>query len=154
MKNKKSFLFKLGAIVILLAIAAVMMIIGRGHTVYFDSKAVEYEGKSYECPYKIVVNVNGERVAKLYEDERGMTTCIGQNLKVELVVTQEKGGDEVTSVHTLKLPYNMDGIVINVPAYLAGLPEEVYLSKFVSTVVEEITEEPTTDEFGISEVEQ
>ena len=33
--KKRTLFFRIGAIVILLAIAAVMMVIGRGHTVYF-----------------------------------------------------------------------------------------------------------------------
>ena len=35
--KKRTLFFRLGAIAILLAIAAVMMVIGRGHTVYFDN---------------------------------------------------------------------------------------------------------------------
>lgn len=152
MKNKRAFLFRFGTIFVLLVIGAVMMVIGRGHTVYVDSKTIDYEGKTYEAPYKIEVFVNGKKVAKLYEGERGMSTCIGQTFKMDLVITQVKKGEEVTSSHSVKLPYNMDGIVINLPAYLAGLPEEAYLSEFVSAIVEEApAEEIVTDEFGISE---
>ena len=51
---------------------------------------------------------------------------------------------------TLELPYNMDGIVINLPAYLAGLPKDAYMSEFVQVAepVSEEEEEVTTDEFG------
>lgn len=149
MKNKRALLFRLAAVLLLIAIAAVMMVIGRGHTVYLDNKTFEYEGKTYETPYKVEVNVDGERVAKLYDRERGMATCIGQTFQMELVITQEKGGDEVTEVYSVKLPYDLDGIVINLPAYLAGLPEEAYLSEFVSMVAEEPVEEIVTDEFGM-----
>ena len=67
MKSMRSLLFKLGAVVLLIAIGAVMMVIGRGHTVYLDNKALDYEGKTYECPYKVVVSVKGEQIAKLYD---------------------------------------------------------------------------------------
>ena len=51
---------------------------------------------------------------------------------------------------SLSLPYNMDGIVINLPTYLAGLSEDAFLSEFVSKVEEtEAEEETTVDEFGI-----
>lgn len=143
-----------GAILLLVGIAAVMMVIGRGHTVYFDCKSIEYEGQTYEPPYKTEVYVNGERVAKLYEKERGMCTWIGQNFKMDLTITQVKKGEEVSSSHSLKLPYHMDGIVINLPAYLAGLPEEAYLSEFIPVATEEPdTEEIVTDEFGIEGME-
>lgn len=151
MKTRRSLFFKLGVILALIAISAVMMIIGRGHTVFFDNKPLEYQGQSYESPYRIDVYVKGDRAAKLNKGDRGMATWIGQNFSMDLEITQVKGGSKTTSSHNLKLPYNMDGIVINLPAYLAGLPEEAYLSQFIQTAVVEATEEvPVIDEFGIS----
>ena len=149
MKNK-TWLYRIGALVILLAICVVMFIIGRGHTIYLDNKTIEYNGEEITAMHKITVNVNGERIAKLSKKDRGMATCMGQKFEMELVVTKEKGDDEVTIPVTLTLPYNMDGIVINLPAYLAGLPEEAYLSEFVSiATTEEEEEEVVTDEFGV-----
>lgn len=154
MKSKRTLFFRIGAIAILLAIGAVMMVIGRGHTVYFDNKKLEYDGKTYDTPYKVVVYVNDEKVAKLYDKERGMATWIGQDFEMTLEITQEKGGDETTQTYQIKLPYNMDGIVINLPGYLAGLGQDAYITQFVPVA----TEEPATeegeeglpgDEFGI-----
>ena len=42
---------------------------------------------------------------------------------------------------TVPLPYNMDGVVINLSAYLQDLPEEAYLSEFVPVVTETGDEE-------------
>ena len=154
MKNKRQFLFRLGAIVLLLAIAAVMMVVGRGHSIYLDNKALEYEGVTYEAPYKVVVFVGGEQVAKLYDNERGAAVNIGQNFEMTLEITLEKGGEEVTTTHQLKLPYDMDGVVINLPGYLADLPQEAYISEFVPAVEEydESAEEiPSGDEFEMGE---
>ncbi len=149
MKNK-TWLYRIGALVILLAICVVMFIIGRGHTIYLDNKTIEYNGEEITAMHKITVNVNGERIAKLSKKDRGMATCMGQKFEMELVVVKEKGDDEVTIPVTLTLPYNMDGIVINLPAYLAGLPEEAYMSEFVSiATTEEEEEEVVTDEFGV-----
>ncbi len=153
MKNKK-WLYRIGALVILLAICVVMFIIGRGHTIYLDNKTIEYNGEEITAMHKITVNVNGERIAKLSKKDRGMATCMGQKFEMELVVVKEKGDDEVTIPVTLTLPYNMDGIVINLPAYLAGLPEEAYMSEFVSiATTEEEEEEVVTDEFGVDSFE-
>ena len=70
-----------------------------------------------------------------------------------LEITKEKGGDEETINVTIPLPYNMDGIAINLPAYLAGLPEEAYLSEFQIAVPEESEESdeaaPGGDEFDL-----
>lgn len=147
MKNKRMILFRLGTILLLLMIAGIMMVIGRGHTVYIDNKSLEYNGQTYETPYKVEVYVDGERVARLRDDERGMATCIGQKFTMTLVITQEKGGSESTTTVTIPLPYRMDGIAINLPAYMAGLPEEAYLSEFqpAPDIVEEETEEGAED---------
>lgn len=155
MKNKRRFLFPSAAILIILLIAGTMFIIGRGHTVYFDNKVCEYNGKTFECPYKIVVTVDGEQVAKLYERERGSTTNIGQSFSMSLRITDVKGGDERSVKVSLKLPYNMDGIVINLPALLAGQPAEAYISEFVPVATEADTadEEVVTDEFGLETLE-
>ncbi|MEW4411114.1 DUF6672 family protein [Clostridium sp. AN503] len=158
MKNKRTFLFRAGTILLLLLIAGVMMVIGRGHTVYFDNKAIEYNGQTYETPYRIDVYVDGERVARLRDDERGMATNIGQKMDIMLTITQEKGGSEASYNVTFALPYNMDGVAINLPGYMAGLPEEAYLSEFVPAPdpTEEETEsgdELSTDEFtGLGDI--
>ena len=82
-----------------------MMLIGRGHTVYIDNKSFDYNGQTYTPPYKVVVFVDGEQVAKLRDKERGMATCIGQKFNMTLEITQEKGGTEETVNVTLDLPY-------------------------------------------------
>ncbi len=150
MKDRKKWIYRGAALLLLLLIAGWMFVIGRGHTVYFDSKSGEYNGQSYTAPYKIEVTVNGEKAAKLYEDERGMAPTMGQNFRMKLAVTQEKGGETKTVNVGMKLPYSMDGIVLNLPAMLAGLPQEAYLSEFIAvpTAEELQDEEVVTDEFG------
>lgn len=148
MKTKRTILFRVGAVTLLLIIAAIMMLIGRGHTIYIDNKKLEYNGQTYETPYKVVVFVDGEQVAKLYNKERGMATCIGQKFEMTLEITKEKGGSEELVTVTLDLPYSMDGIAINLPGYLAGLPQEAYLSEFQVQVEESETDAPV-DEFNV-----
>ena len=122
MKSKRRIFFCAGAVIILLALAAAMMVIGRGHTLYFDNVALEYEGQTYESPYKVKVEVKGEQVANLHAKDRGTSIWIGQNFKMMVDVTEEKGGQEQRYAVNLKLPYNMDGIIINIPAVMAGGP--------------------------------
>ena len=150
MKSRR-LLFRILLIVVLVAIAGVMMVIGRGHTVYFDNKTVEYQGTTYDAPYKIEIhvgnNADGDALSKLYENERASADQIGQKITVTLIVTQEKGGDEEAPVtYTIPLPYGMDGPIINLPAYLAGLPEEAYLSEFIPVVAEEPEETIVIDD--------
>ena len=152
MKAKRRLLFQILAVVLLVAIGYTMTIIGRGHTIYLDSKTLEYDGQTYKPAYKTVVYVDGQQVAKLYDKERGMATWIGQNFEMTLEITQEKGGDETTETYQITLPYNMDGIVINLPGFLAGLDQDAYITEFVPVATEETTteeEELPGDEFGI-----
>ncbi|MBQ9647348.1 MAG: hypothetical protein IJV43_03175 [Oscillospiraceae bacterium] len=146
MKNTKQLLVRAAFVAVLIAIGAVMMVIGRGHTVYFDNKTLEYNGASYAAPYKVVVYVKGEQIAKLYAKERGMTTHVGQSFGMALGVTQEKGGDEQIIEVSQKLPYGMDGVIINIPGYLAGLPEEAYISEFIAVPTAEELQEETPAE--------
>lgn len=147
MKSKRTFLVRAGTLLVLLLIAGAMFIVGRGHTIYFDNKTFEYEGISYTAPYKAVVYDNDKEIAVLLKRERGMATWLGQNFKMALEVTLEKGGEAVTYPLQLKLPYRMDGVVLNLPAMLAGLPEEIYMSEFVSQIAQtDIVEEVVIDE--------
>ena len=147
--NKKSLLIRAAALAVVVAIAAAMMVIGRGHTLYFDNKTLEdYEGQEYKAFERVVVTVKDEEVAKLGKRERGMATWIGQNFKMTLEITEKKGDEPRIEEISLELPYNMDGIIINLPAYLAGLPEEAWLSEFIPTPTEESDDEPLPGEGG------
>ena len=155
MNKTRRLLFQIGTILVLIAIAACMMVIGRGHTVYFDNKVLEYDGTTYDPPYKVTVYVGGEQVAKLNAKERGMATTIGQDFEMELKIMEVKGGDETRETYQIKLPRKLDGIVVNLPGYLAGLPEEAWMSEFVPITPESSAEEeevPGGDEFEMEDL--
>ena len=150
MKDKKRFFIRLATVLVLIGIAVLMYFLGRGHTVYFDNKKLEYDGVTYDTPYKVEVYVDGERAAKLYDKERGSSICIGANFKMELKVTQEKGGTETEETYSIKLPYNKDGLIVNLPGLMAGLPEDAWMSEFISTEeAQPEDEEVVTDEFSM-----
>lgn len=146
MKNKKQWIARILTVAMLLGIAAVMFVIGRGHTVYFDNKTAEYNGTQYSAFQRVNVTVNGERVAKLSKRDRGMATWIGQDFKMELEVTENKGDDPKIIPVSIKLPYGMDGIVVNLPELVAGLPQEVWQSEFVPVATVEEPEEEVIPE--------
>ena len=151
--NMRRLLFRIGAILVLLAIAACMMVIGRGHTVYFDNKKMEYEGQEIDTVRRVNVFVNGEQVAKLSAKDRGMASFTGQSFKFNIEYIREKGDDPELYEYTIKVPYGEDGIVLNLNGMVAGLPEEAYTSVFVPVATEptEEDEEIITEDFGIGE---
>ncbi|MBQ9438341.1 MAG: hypothetical protein IJU50_08405 [Lachnospiraceae bacterium] len=146
-KNKK-LIFRLAALAVVIGIAAAMFVVGRGHTVYFDNKSGEYNGASYDAPYQVDVIVDGKKVAKLKKGERGMADTMGQSFQMQLLITKEKAGETSRINVGLPLPYSLDGIIINLPALLQGLPAEAYMEEFVPIPSAEETadEEITTDE--------
>ena len=155
MKNKtRSWIIRAAFLLVLVLIAVVMLRIGRGHTVYFDNRALDYQGTTTAAPYKITVTVNGEQISKLYEKERCSVTNIGDKLELTLEVMQQKGGSETTTTYTLKLPHNLDGVIINLPGYIAGLPEEAYLEEFIPAPSTDPDDEepPVTDDMGLGDM--
>ena len=152
MKNKRQLIFRIAALAIVLVIAAAMVVIGRGHTIYFDNKTLEYNGQEYKAYHKVKVIVDGKEVAKLSERDRGMADIMGQTLTMTLEITDEKDGTPHSHKVSMGVPYNMDGIIINLPALMAGQPEEAYMSEFVIVAPEEDEEEEiNTDEFDMGE---
>ena len=144
MKTRK-WIIRIAAVVVLIVVGVIMSIIGRGHTIYLDNKTLEYDGQTYKAPYKVTVTVGGEDLTKLYDKERGSTTCLGQTFTVTLTIMEKKNGTEETQTYKIPIPKNMDGVIVNIPGYLAGLPQEAYLTEFVPVVTEEpVDEEPST----------
>ncbi len=154
MNKTRRILFCTGAVLLLVLIAGLMFIVGRGHSVYLDNKTLEYDGQTYNAYHKVEVVQNGKTLTELNKRERGAATNIGQNFKITLIVTKEKKGAEETHEIQLKLPYSLDGIVINIPGYLEGLPQEAWMSEFipVATQEEQKEEAPTSDEFGMDDI--
>jgi hypothetical protein len=152
----RKWMFRLGTVLVLIVIAACMMVIGRGHTVYFDNKKLDYQGQTYDTYRRINVFVNGEQVAKLSAKDRGMASFMGQSFSFDLEITKEKGDDPVTNTYHIKVPYGRDGTVLNLPGLLAGLPEEAYTTEFVPVEPEPSPEdeEIVTEDFGIGESEE
>lgn len=59
----KTLIIRLAVLAVAAALAAVMMVIGRGHTLYFDNKTIEdYQGQEYKAFERVVVTVKGEEV--------------------------------------------------------------------------------------------
>ena len=149
MKSKRKILMRLLALAIVIGVAVTMFIIGRGHTIYFDNKDLEADGTSYEAFYQIEVLVNDVPVCKLNAGDRGMVETMGQNFEMFVRITPKKDAKKIGGSVKLKLPYNMDGIIFNLPAMINGAPEEVYQEEFIPAPVEEDTDEDVvvTDEF-------
>lgn len=147
--NLRRVLFTAGLVAILATISIICLIFGRGHTIYLDNKSIE--GTEYTSYASVDIIYKGEKVVNLEKAERGSITLTGQKLNVQLVAKKTNSAAAQTVDISINLPYDLDGIVINIPAYLAGADADTYMSEFVSTRVEEDTSEDVQlDEFGMS----
>lgn len=151
----KSFWYRLGAITLLLIIAIIMLFIGRKHIVYVDNKTFENDGASYSAMYKVEVSARNNDNKKLYARERGELVMKGQSTTLHLTITQAKGGSEESIDYKLYVPFGKDAVVINIPALLAGLPQDVWMTDFVSLATPSSSSEADTvdlsDDFGFGD---
>lgn len=149
MKNK-SLLYKIILVVILVAMCFLMIYIGRGHTIYFDNKTMEVNGREVEAPYKVKVYIKGNEVADLSNGDRGMAIWIGPKAHIDMQVTKIKGGDKENISYDVTLPRAYDGVVINLVGLMNDAPYDTYISEFVplATVTSAEDEEVVLDEFG------
>lgn len=154
--SKRSWIIRIAFVLVLVLIAVLMLRIGRGHTIYFDNRTLEYQGATTAAPYKITVYVNGEQISKLYEKERCSVTNVGDNLELTLEVMAVKGGSETTETYKVKLPHDLDGVIINLPGYMAGLPEEAYLEEFIPAPSTDLDDEEVPnigeDDMGLGDI--
>ena len=153
--TKRSWIIRIAFVLVLVLVAVLMLRIGRGHTVYFDNRALDKDGQAVAAPYKITVYVNGEQISKLYDKERCMVTNIGDGLELTVEVMQQKGGSETTETYKLTLPHSIDSVIINLPAYMAGLPEEAYLEEFIPAPSADLDDEEvpdTEDDMGLGDI--
>lgn len=153
--TKRLWIIRIAFVLVLVLVAVLMLRIGRGHTVYFDNRALDKDGQSVAAPYKITVYVNGEQISKLYDKERCMVTNIGDSLELTVEVMQQKGGSETTETYKLTLPHSIDSVIINLPAYMAGLPEEAYLEEFIPAPSADLDDEEvpnTEDDMGLGDI--
>lgn len=152
MKIRK-LLFTSAFIAFFILIAIVCFIVGRGHTVYFDNKSLD--GTNYSSYDSIDIIYKGEKVTTLGKAERINLTFTGQKLTISYKSKKTKTAQAEEGELYFNIPYNMDGIVINLPALLDGADESIYMSEYVpAVVIEDEDEVPNTDEFEITSEEE
>lgn len=149
MKNIRRILFTSCLIAILIGISVVCFIVGRGHSIYFDNKVIE--GKDYFA-YNEVSIMNGDKaVGKIIEKERANLNFTGQKLSLTFIVKKDADSPRQTVTCELEVPYDMDGMIFNIPAYIQGADKSIYLEEFIPASEADVDEEvPQTDEFGIT----
>ncbi|MDO5441524.1 MAG: hypothetical protein Q4F55_03100 [Bacillota bacterium] len=152
--NKKTLIIRIAVILILIVICAVMFVIGRGHTIYVDNKTIEYNGQEIGSKSEVDVYFNDELVTELYKGERTSFKILGQTLKFKISVKERQNSMTMDEYEIeYKIPYNMDGILFSVPAWLNELPEDQIMTEFVVEEVVDDSEIDLTEDMDITSVE-
>ena len=84
-----------------------------------------------------------------------MTDIMGQTLSMTLEITEKEGSAPRSEKVSMAVPYSFDGVVINIPALMAGLPQEDCVSEFVIETPQEEEEEEVPsggDEFEMGDI--
>lgn len=153
MSKGKNIAIKIGVVLILIAIVAVMFVIGRGHTIYIDNKTIEYNGQEIGSKSEIDVYYNDELVTELYKGERTSIKVMGQTLKFKVSVKERQNSMTFTDYDIeVKIPYSIDGILFSVPAYLNELPEDVIMTEFIIEEQADDSEVDLTDDGGLGDI--
>ena len=156
MKISRTTWFRIAAVAFILLLAGLMMIIGRGHTIYLDDKTLEKDGKTWQALYRIDASVAGstQEPQTLYARERVLFTVMGQKATLHLQYMEAKGGDKVPVDVSIRIPYGMDGVIVNLPALLAGESQDVFMSEFITVpdVGDTSAEVVVTDEFAVTDI--
>jgi hypothetical protein len=75
---------------------------------------------------------------------------IGNSFEMKLINTVNKGDEPTETTVKISLPYGWDGILVNIPGYLANLPQEAWMTEFIiEPTAEEATDEEETTEDDI-----
>ena len=89
-----------------------------------------------------------------YEDLKALIRAEADRLGASVSFFQSN--HEGALVDAIQQAYfdHVDGIIINLPAYLAGLGEDAYLTEFIPSPDAEIVEEdtPSGDDFGMDDM--
>ncbi len=133
---RRRFLVRTGLVILYAAALGLTFVMGKGHTILIDNK--DAADGSYEATDGIMVSVDGGEALELYAGDRDMVLVKGQNHKVTIETF-----DGEKSVKTIKLPIDIDMLIMSVPKLQAGIEPAVEL--FVPLNIA-----PPADEIGNS----
>lgn len=137
-KPNKTFYIRLVAIIIVILVAIWMYVIGKQHNIYIDNK----DYGSYKAFSWVDVSVDKQEPLGLAKRDRDVFTVVNQTHKFKV----EANGE--TKEIKLKLPLEMKNVIINLPAFMAGLDQDEWMSEFIieNVTVQSGDEAIVTDE--------
>ena len=120
-----AFFVRVAVIVLIILLAVFLYHYGKQHTVYVDNRMIKIGDESYRPLSRAEVSIDGMESQTYRQRTRREETVVRQKHTIRI-----ESGDEVYEGE-FTLPVNQDAVVLSLPAFVAGLGQDQYLSEFV-----------------------
>ena len=125
-----SFFVRLAVIVLIILLAVFLYHFGKQHTVYVDNRTIEIDGVSYRALEWAEVSVDGGESQEYSPRTRREATVQRQKHTIH-VIYEDEDFNQFEIEQEFTGPVNETQVVLSLPALVAGLSEDQYLTEFV-----------------------
>ncbi len=152
-----SFYVRLGVIVVVILLAVFLYHYGKQHTIYVDNRTTEIDGVSYKALEWAEVSVDGMEAEEYSPRTRREATVTRQKHTIH-VLYEDEDFNQFEIEAEFSVPLNENQVVLSLPALVAGLGEDKYITEFIPMAQQlglnigggaaAAAEEPVPSEFG------
>ena len=125
-----SFFVRLAVIVLVILLAVFLYHFGKQHTVYIDNRTIEIDGVSYKALDWAEAYVDDGESQEYSPRTRREATVQRQKHSIHVLYEDEDFNQfEIDAEFTI--PLNETQVVLSLPALVAGLDDDKYITEFV-----------------------
>ena len=118
--TSRSFIQRTCVVIVLLALAACLFYIGKGHTLFLDTNATTIGGKELRSLASATVSVDGKELnSSMGRAERAMVIVGGP--KHTIMIVDDADPDKKVEKN-FTIPTFMDKVIVSIPALLGDAP--------------------------------
>ena len=133
--TSRSLTQRMGVVLGLIALAACLFYIGKGHTLLLDTNAVTIDGREFRSYASATVIVDGKELnSPMGRAERAMVVVSGPKHRI-VIVDDADAAKRVEKTFTI--PTFMDRVLVSIPAMLGDAPAEHWIAPFIPQPVEQ-----------------
>ncbi|MFA6775897.1 MAG: DUF6672 family protein [Sphaerochaetaceae bacterium] len=151
--KRKCLVVRLIAIVLVIALAVLMFLIGRQHTILVDDKTIMLaDGTEIKALSTVEVRIDKQEQMELAARDRDQYVVTGQRHTITVAYTDSQW-DEHTFSREFEVPIGLDMVIISIPTLVArqDAPVGEWLSEYETpkVVVKQEEEVVTSEDTGL-----
>lgn len=151
--KRKCLVVRLIAIVLVIALAVLMFLIGRQHTILVDDKTIMLaDGTEIKALSTVEVRIDKQEQMELAARDRDQYVVTGQRHTITVAYTDSQW-DEHTFSREFEVPIGLDMVIISIPTLVArqDAPAGEWLSEYETpkVVVKQEEEVVTSEDTGL-----